>query len=249
MKPIIIALILLSFACKNPNSSEILTFSKFNIPQKETTYSKDFLLGKFEPSNDTNFVLIPEKYCLYGNQYILREAYNKFAEMYSAAANEGIYLNIVSAHRTYFTQKWLWETKWNEHRNHFSNDMECVAYLLNFLAIPGTSRHHWGTEIDILSVSPQYFTYGSGEKAYNWLKDNAHQYGYYQAYTPNRETGYNAEPWHWSYAALSIPILSDYANTIAESDLGSFSGSNTISELNIISNYVLGINTKLLPKN
>jgi len=44
--------------------------------------------------------------------------------------------------------------------------------------MPTASRHHWGTDVDINSVDPDYFMNGTGLKEYEWLKKNAYKYGF-----------------------------------------------------------------------
>jgi len=63
--------------------------------------------------------------------------------------------------------------------------------------MPTASRHHWGTDVDINSVDPDYFLNGTGLQEYEWLKKNAYKYGFCQPYSPkdsvHRSTGYNLE--------------------------------------------------------
>ncbi|MFM9004881.1 MAG: D-alanyl-D-alanine carboxypeptidase family protein [Flavobacteriales bacterium] len=40
---------------------------------------------------------------------------------------------------------------------------------MKFSSMPGTSRHHWGTDIDLNSVEPSYFLSGKGLLIYQWL--------------------------------------------------------------------------------
>jgi hypothetical protein len=86
--------------------------------------------------------------------------------------------------------------------------------ILKFSALPGASRHHWGTEVDFNSMSsadwaptkkpPDLFNLGV------WLQSNASRAGFVQAYTPGRSGGYNEEPWHYSYAPLSVGLRGRY---------------------------------------
>ncbi len=50
--------------------------------------------------------------------------------------------------------------------------------------MPQASRHHWGTDVDINSVEPEYFESGQGLKEYTWLQENAWKFGFCQPYTP-----------------------------------------------------------------
>ena len=44
--------------------------------------------------------------------------------------------------------------------------------------MPGTSRHHWGTEIDIHSYNNESFEQGPGKAIYDWLTLHAADYGF-----------------------------------------------------------------------
>ena len=52
--------------------------------------------------------------------------------------------------------------------------------------MPSTSRHHWGTDIDLNSLNNSYFSSGKGLKEYDWLTTNANHYGFYQVYTDEK---------------------------------------------------------------
>jgi hypothetical protein len=115
--------------------------------------------------------------------------------------------------------------------------------------MPGTSRHHWGTDIDINSVENAYFETKKGSSEYQWLSQNAYKYGFCQTYTAkgkNRPKGYNEEPWHWSYLPLSKTCLTKYIEQIDDSQLKGFLGSETAVEIKVVENYVKGINKDCL---
>jgi len=98
--------------------------------------------------------------------------------MYEAAQNDGITLIIVSGFRSYEYQKKLWEDKWfgytavNNEDLYLTipDDFERTKEILKYTAMPGTSRHHWGTDIDLNSVEPSYFKTDEGKKIYEWLQ-------------------------------------------------------------------------------
>jgi LAS superfamily LD-carboxypeptidase LdcB len=109
--------------------------------------------------------------------------------------------------------------------------------------MPGTSRHHWGTDIDLNNLNNEYFESGEGLKIYQWLTAHAHRFGFCQPYTSKTggRTGYEEEKWHWSYTPLSIPLLEEYKKTITLSDLTGFMGSGAAVKLDVIKNYVDGV--------
>ena len=201
--------------------------------------TKSLLLGNFEPKNDTNFCLIETKYADKENMYIQKAVYNAYKKMYNDALKEGIKLTIISCTRNFNSQKNIWERKWN---NTEGNDTIKIRKIMQYSSMPGTSRHHWGTDIDFISVENRYWTTEAGLKAYEWLKENAPKYGFNQPYTDDASrTGYKSEPWHWSYTPLSISYLKSYDCMISPADINGFHGHSYIDKLNIIKTHVFGV--------
>jgi hypothetical protein len=92
-----------------------------------------------------------------------------------------------------------------------------LAIIIRFSSLPGTSRHHWNTEVDFNSVEVVDWQPASGTKKAGkffalgqWLQANAPKVGFLQSYTPGRSGGYQEEPWHWSYAPISIGLRQRY---------------------------------------
>jgi LAS superfamily LD-carboxypeptidase LdcB len=113
--------------------------------------------------------------------------------------------------------------------------------------MPTTSRHHWGTDMDINSLENSYFESGQGLKEYNWLKKNASKYGFCQVYTDKKTVardGYQLEKWHWSYIPLASQYLKKYNQLIDYSLIQGFQASNLASKLRAIEEYVNGIDKK-----
>lgn len=206
-------------------------------------FSKEDLLGKFEPSKHADFVLIEKKYTEKSNIYLRKEAYNAWKNMHAAAEKDGINLIIISATRNFDYQKGIWERKWNDAKYKGKTDTETALNILKYSSMPGTSRHHWGTDVDFNSVTPSYFTSGQGKKIYDWLVKNASTYGFSQTYTSkkNGRTGYEEEYWHWSFTPLSSQLLKQYNEKISYADLTGFAGSVAAEAAKVIELYVNGI--------
>lgn len=201
--------------------------------------TKDILLGKFNPAEQKEFVRIDAKYTDKSNIYMQREAYEAYLKMREAALKEGIDLTIVSATRNFNSQLAIWNRKWN---NLSGGDSIRVRKIMRYSSMPGTSRHHWGTDIDFISVETDYWTHGHGLKAYRWLQTNAPKYGFYQPYTGDpQRTGYAEERWHWSYYPISDEYTRMYKTLITSSDINGFSGSGLVEKLDIIRTHVFGI--------
>lgn len=249
---IFIFIFFINYACTNTSSNNNLIKNDYSI--KDTTsqkkikeiiqirdIEKKYLIGKYNPETDSNFVKIPSKYCIYRTEYIHSEVYDALLQLLEYANSQGIKLKIVSAVRNYDMQLYLWNSRV------LSNyDIKTIKNTLKYLAMPGTSRHHWGTDIDFNSTTLQYFNSSEGITVYEWLCENAPKFGFFQVYTSNRNTGYNEEKWHWSYKKLAIDFQENYKTKISCPDLGKFRGSEFCEDLDIFNNFVFGIDSEFL---
>jgi hypothetical protein len=210
---------------------------------------QEYLLGKYNPQDYPSlFDKVPSKYCT-KNMYLRKEVLQRFIQMAHEARKQGITLKVVSGYRSYEHQKNIWETKYNStFKLEYSNPEKRINKILNFSAVPGTSRHHWGTDIDINSLQNNYFQSGYGKRVKKWLEKNASSFGFYKSYdnSPKRK-GYEPEDWHYSYAPLSVPLLEAYLSIIKPKNLLGFSGDTIISTKKILEEYVKGVPDKLLP--
>ena len=210
-------------------------------------FSREELLGKFNPAKHNGFQLIESRYSTKTDIYLRKEAYDAFKRMREAALKEGITLTILSATRNFDAQKAIWERKWKRPQYEGKTDVERIVDILKFSSMPGTSRHHWGTDIDLNSLEPAYFTTGKGLIIYQWLCAHATDYGYFQTYTSKKDgrNGYEEEAWHWSYMPLAGPMLKEYNRTITYADLSGFSGSKAAEKARVLEDFVNGIDPKL----
>lgn len=212
--------------------------------EKEYSYDSNFILGKFNYKKDTTFTKV-NKIHSSKTLYIDKEVYSSFIKMFNHAKKEHINLKIISGTRNFYEQKSIWERKWKKY-----NDLKQInraLKILEYSSMPSTSRHHWGTDIDLNNLNNSYFEAGKGKKEYDWLVKNASIYGFHQVYTSKKDgrKGYNMEKWHWSYLPLSQKYLTFYNNNIQPQDISGFKGASLATELNIIQMYVNGINKTL----
>ena len=153
--------------------------------------------------------------------------YKAFKKMEAAAKRDGIYLKIVSAYRGFERQKLIWNNKYEKFTNDFSLEPEkAISEIIRFSTVPGTSRHHWGTDIDIIDgnfpdeenvlVSEKFEKDGLFYKVKNWLDNNSENFGFYLTYTNDKNRkGFEFEPWHYSYKPVSIK----YYRALIKTDL------------------------------
>ncbi|MCC6461919.1 MAG: M15 family metallopeptidase [Saprospiraceae bacterium] len=204
-----------------------------------------YLLGQFEPARHADFATLGKPYTDKPDMYLRREALAAFKKMYAAAKKEGIVLKIVSATRTFAQQKNIWEGKWSRFAAETPDPQARAQRILEYSAMPGASRHHWGTDIDLNDLNNASFEAGGRfEKVYSWLRTHAHEYGFCQPYSARsaeRPNGYNEEKWHWSYLPVATPLLRQYSQSVQDGMLSGFQGAPTARNLSILKHYVLGI--------
>lgn len=153
------------------------------------------------------------------------EVYEAYERMRQAAAKEGIDIKLVSAHRSYHRQREIWNAKYKTLTLQGLPAKDAIQEIITYSTLPGTSRHHWGTDIDIIdNANPQSGDVLLAEKFYgdgpssalrSWMKRNAADYGFLEVYTdhPNRK-GFAHEPWHYTYHSLSKAYLEVLTNQV-----------------------------------
>lgn len=258
----LILFILLSFfvwACGQTSPSSNLIQNEHALKTQEiipssviasdslTVVTKEYLLGKFDPATHPLFVKIDKQSTDKPNIYMRSDAFKAFQEMQKEASKAGISIKIISATRNFEYQKGIWEKKWLRSKYKGWKEVDKVRDILKYSSMPGTSRHHWGTDVDFNSVDLAYFAGSEGKKLYEWLVKNAVKFGFSQTYTNKSDgrTGYEEEKWHWSYIPVSGKLLAAYNAQITYSDIVGFSGSNSAQESQCIELYVNGIANSL----
>ncbi|MTB50187.1 M15 family metallopeptidase [Lewinella sp. W8] len=214
----------------------------------------EYLTGKFDPGQHPDFVKVAARYTD-GDPYLLhRETYAAFEKMHAAAMADGVQLIMVSATRNFQRQRQIWEAKWKGQRllegkekadEVYPDPADRARAILRYSSMPGTSRHHWGTDIDLNALTNEFFDAGKGKEVYDWLVAHAHEYGFCQPYTPkgaDRPSGYEEERWHWSYLPLATQLTDFAASALKDEDISGFEGAEAAPQIGVINNYVLGIN-------
>ena len=233
---------------QNVKSENIIEKTKetLEVIKNDIISEKEFLTGRFQLNNHPDFVLVDKKHHTKSEMYLQKVTLEAFINMSVAAKKDGINLIIISGTRNYYSQKSIWERKYNKYKSEELTDVEIIKKIMIWSSMPSTSRHHWGTDIDINGFE-EYFD-GKNEKSnkeYEWLVNNAHKFGFCQVYTEKgegkRQTGYNEEKWHWSYMPLSSDYLKKYKDIITYTDINGFSASEFAKELDIIKEFVFGI--------
>src|SRR5262245_14118478 len=158
-----------------------------------------------------------------------------FLTLRAAAAADGIDLVAFSSFRDFDRQLAIWNGKFRGERPVLGRDgqpldvatlseAEKVEAILWWSALPGTSRHHWGTDFDVvdaaampagykLQVIPsEYLDGGPFQRLTNWLDRHMHAFGFYRPYTTDRG-GVSPEPGHLSHAPVAQAAAADFSIT------------------------------------
>lgn len=147
----------------------------------------------------------------------------------AAAAHDGLDLQAVSGFRDFGRQLAIWNGKFRGTRTLLDaasrplraadlDEAQRVAAILVWTALPGASRHHWGSDCDVIdraALEPRasvellpadYAPGGRYARLSRWLAAHAHEYGFFLPYDRDRG-GVQPEPWHLSYAPVAGPAL------------------------------------------
>jgi LAS superfamily LD-carboxypeptidase LdcB len=159
-----------------------------------------------------------------------RDAAGPFLALHVAAwAEAGIDLVPVSAFRDFERQRLIWNAKWRGQRPMLDRagraldgsalaPAERVEAILWWSALPGASRHHWGTDVDVIDAAAlppgyapklstdEYAEGGIFRRLDRWLEARAGRFGFYRPYRTARD-GVQPEAWHLSYAPIATLAL------------------------------------------
>lgn len=257
--------IFMFIACHAQNTSSVLSSEpKFDFNTQDdkpcSPEMVDYLMGKFDPASHLDFTVIPPKYRDEEVRYLRKDVLNAFIKMYEAAAKEGIYLKIRSATRNFDNQKRIWENKWtgktildgNVDASTIQDSVERAKKILEYSSMPGTSRHHWGTDFDLNQFNNVWFESGEGLKLYEWLEKNAIKFGFCQPYSKigsDRHSGYFEEKWHWTFLKLSVPLTKAAKSCLTDDMIKGFKGYTVCKKICVVDEYILGISPDCLKNN
>ena len=179
------------------------------------------LVGKeesFLDKKDSALVSVPP-------HFLHRDIVDDWSALQLASIEAGFDLSIVSAYRSFERQLLIWNEKAEGKRplldgkgdvldvSHL-DDKSMVFAILRWSALPGGSRHHWGTDIDVYDraavasdysvqlVADEVYQDGVFAPLHHWLDTRikaSSAYGFYRPYQGGASQGVAAERWHLSH--------------------------------------------------
>jgi LAS superfamily LD-carboxypeptidase LdcB len=211
---------------------------------------QDYVLGKFDPKTIEQFITASFFPVKASNPLLRKDTADALDKLFLAFNTDYPNLNVsyLSATRSFRTQKGIWDYKWdNDPRYKDLPDSQKPLGILEYSSMPGTSRHHWGTDMDIYSLEPEDFVDGPGAIFYQWMLGNAARFGFCNPFNAGRSQGYREERWHWSYMPVSSILIKDWLSLYSSGRFGTsvdFKGSSSVSDLAEV--YVKNINPSCL---
>lgn len=168
----------------------------------------------------THIVEVPDPPCA-----LHADAAVPFLNLRRAALAAGFDLRPVSSFRDFHRQLSIWNGKFSGDKPLYDADggvldasrmspAERVAAILLWSALPGASRHHWGTDLDLIdaaAIAPGYRVRltadefapaGPFSPLAAWLETHAPRFGFFRPFR-GVLSGVRPEPWHFSFAPVA----------------------------------------------
>ncbi len=126
------------------------------------------------------------------------EAARALEKLFWHSKRAKIELYAVSGYRSFERQREIF-------KKNYKRDGEIAN---KYSARPGQSEHQTGLAMDVTCAEVDFELTGDFEhtKAYEWLTENMHDYGFVLRYPKGKEdiTGYIFEPWHLRYVGKAL---------------------------------------------
>ena len=168
------------------------------------------------------------------NRFFHKEVYQDFIQLKEEAGQDGIDIYVVSSFRSFSDQLNIWNAKAKGERKLLSDNGEELRFIdlsptevmfaiLRWSALPGASRHHWGTDFDLVDKNswpknyevqliPQEFEEaGHFHKFTNWMNEkiNSNTCKFFRPYSEDKN-GVAPELWHFSHKEVSEKLSQQY---------------------------------------
>lgn len=155
----------------------------------------------------------------YSNILLEFETLQAYRKMKESAALDGIQLQTITGFKSFEYERAIFEHEYFTHLDKGYTALDAYHQISHYTPIPGASRYHWGTEIDVVDLNvniphgyvideEHYLEGGMFHQLTEWMENNAHLFGFYLPYTDDAyRKGFAHEPWHYSYQPTASRIL------------------------------------------
>ncbi|MEE3079591.1 MAG: M15 family metallopeptidase [Bdellovibrionota bacterium] len=178
------------------------------------------------------------------NRYFHKDIYEDFLKLKEKASSFNIDLYVTSSFRSFEDQLRIWNEKANGERKIFDDngiqvdpktlpERELLESILRWSAIPGASRHHWGTDLDIvdkntwpegyhIQLTPDEFNEGGPfyefRKWFDSLLKNEDGLGFFRPYETDLG-GVAPEMWHLSHKKVAYELYTKFTIEVFKTHL------------------------------
>jgi LAS superfamily LD-carboxypeptidase LdcB len=176
--------------------------------------------GELTGQARTHISAVADPACLLHAQVV-----TPFLNLRRAAQADGIDLVPMSSFRDFARQLVIWNGKFSGERPMYDaggalleagalTAMERIDAILLWSALPGASRHHWGTDLDLVDrgapaagyqiklTREEFAPGGPFARLDQWLDAHAARFGFFRPFKGLR-SGVQPEPWHFSFAPIA----------------------------------------------
>jgi LAS superfamily LD-carboxypeptidase LdcB len=176
--------------------------------------------GELTGQARTHIAAVSDPHCLLHTQVV-----QPFLNLRRAAMADGFDLKPLSSFRDFERQLAIWNGKFSGDRPMYDasgtrltasklTPLERIHAILLWSALPGASRHHWGTDLDLIDgranasayrdkLTPEAFAPGGPfAPLAEWLEIHAARFGFFRPFQGLR-SGVRPEPWHFSFAPIA----------------------------------------------
>ena len=142
-----------------------------------------------------NLELLDNSYAKSGI-YLVKEAKDELEKMIMKAREDGMNIRVISAYRSYTYQE-------NLYNNYVKSDG--VEMADTYSARAGYSEHQTGLVVDVTRAYDDFNNFENTNE-YNWMLENAANYGFILRYPKDKEdiTTYSFEAWHYRYVGVEL---------------------------------------------
>ena len=185
-----------------PSSSEAASSSEPPVSlsaKAEVTTERDWRLMLVNPDN-----ILPENFSVdltmtkYGYEVDSRIV-DDVTALIEGAAKDNVKLLICYGYRTLEQSQQLFEKQLRKQRSYGLSEEAALAEAKRWVAPPGTSDHHTGLALDIVTPEHQVLNHAFyNTPAGQWMAEHSWEYGFVIRFPEDKQeiTGITYEPWH-----------------------------------------------------
>ena len=186
---------------KSDSSSSSSIQYEFTSSSEDTESWMLILVNRWNPVPDnyeSGITFVKLKY----DQSVDERIYPDLQQMMDDCRAEGLKPMVCSGYRSIEKQTKLFNNKIQEYLNQGYSQEKARSEAEQWVAVPGTSEHHLGIAVDIISENYQYLDDKQEQTPeQQWLLKNCWKYGFILRYPSDKSelTGIHYEPWHYRY--------------------------------------------------